>query len=444
MIDKIYSFIQENKMLTGGDTVVCGLSGGADSVCLLLSLLEVSKRLNITVEALHINHCLRGSESDRDEQFCRELCCRLGVGFHAVSCNVSEYAKKNSLSTEEAARKMRYVQFENFSQGKKIATAHNANDNLETVILNLSRGTALKGLAGIPPVRDNIIRPILVCTRAEIENYLYSLGQDWVTDSTNLSDDYTRNKIRHGILPIMQEINPSVVETSIRSVSAVRSEELFIEAEVESALEKSRNGNILTGLDEYNAVIRRRCIAKLLSDNSLPYSFKRLEEADNILLYGGKINISGNLYLVSDKKSIELVSISQNTDELRKTELKIGDNSIFEGISFFTELVNCEDLAKNESVNKMLTFYLLDYDKIKGRAVLRSRVFGDRIMLRGRSFTSSVKKLINEKIPASQRGTLHFIEDDEGTIFAENIGISQRVAPNSETKRLLRICIRKT
>jgi len=443
MIDKIYSFIEENRLLIDGDTVVCGLSGGADSVCLLLSMLELSKRMKISVEALHINHCLRGSESDRDELFCRLLCERLGVTFNAVSCNVNEYAEKHSLSTEEAAREMRYTQFAEFSHGKKIATAHNANDNLETVILNLSRGTALKGLAGIPPVRDNIVRPLLVCSRKEIEEYLNALNQDWVTDSTNLSDDYTRNKIRHEILPIMQEINQSVIETSVRSISAVRSEEHFIENEVNSALDKCRSGNIMTGLRKYNAVIRRRCIARLLSDNSLPYSFKRLEESDNILFNGGKINISGENYLISDRNKIELAIITQNTNELRKKELKIGENSIFDGITLFCESVNCEDLAKNDSVNNLLTFYLLDCDKIKGTAVLRSRVFGDRIMLKGRNFTSSIKKLINEKVPVSQRSTLHFIEDDEGTIFAESIGISQRVAPDSSTKKLLRICIRK-
>ena len=230
MIEKVYNFIRENDMLQDGDTVVCGLSGGADSVCLLLSLLKNAEKLNISVEALHINHCLRGIESDRDEQFCRDLCRRLGVPFIAVSCDVKAFAEQNSLSTEEAARKLRYEQFHLFSKGKKLATAHNANDNLETVILNLSRGTALKGLAGIPVVRGNIIRPLLVCTRDEIERYLVSVGQDWITDSTNLSDDYTRNKIRHKILPLMQEINTSVIETSVRSISAVRSEENFIES----------------------------------------------------------------------------------------------------------------------------------------------------------------------------------------------------------------------
>ena len=441
MINKIYDFIEKTNMLAAGDTVVCGLSGGADSVCLLLSLLSISEKLNISVEALHINHCLRGDESDHDEHFCRELCTRLGVSFTSVSCNVRGFADKNGLSTEEAARKLRYAEFAAHSDGKKLATAHNANDNIETVILNLTRGTALKGLAGIPPVRDNIIRPLLVCTRAEIEQYLSSLGQEWVTDSTNLSDDYTRNKIRHGIIPLLEEINPSVVETSVRSLSAVRDEERFIENEVARTLEQSSKGNKLSEISGCAEVIRKRCIARLLSDNALPYSYKRLQQADDILLKGGKINISGKLYLVSDGHSIELISISDKEHQTVKKLLQIGKNSIFPGKSLVCEILECDDLTKIESVNKKLTFYMLDYDKIIGRAVVRNRVFGDKIMLKGRSFTSSVKKLINENIPAAQRDTLHFIEDDESTIFAENIGISQRVAPDESTKRILRIYV---
>ncbi|MDE6091530.1 MAG: tRNA lysidine(34) synthetase TilS, partial [Ruminococcus sp.] len=151
MINKIFSFVKKHNMINKGDTVICGLSGGADSVCLLLVLSELSRKIGFTVKALHVNHCLRGKESDRDEDFCRDLCGKLGIPFTAVSCNVRDFAEKNSLSVEESARKLRYSVFKENSQGGKIATAHNANDNLETVILNLARGSALKGLAGIPP-----------------------------------------------------------------------------------------------------------------------------------------------------------------------------------------------------------------------------------------------------------------------------------------------------
>ncbi|MBR4628122.1 MAG: tRNA lysidine(34) synthetase TilS [Ruminococcus sp.] len=440
--DKIFDLISSENMLTPGDCVVCGLSGGADSVCLLLAMNSLAGRLGISVEALHVNHCLRGSESDRDEAFCRELCSRLGIPYTAVSCDVTGLSEKESLSTEEAARKLRYGIFAEHSQGKKLATAHNADDNLETMILNLARGTALKGLAGIPAVRGNIIRPLLAVSRSEIEAYLDMLGQEYVTDSTNLSDDYTRNKIRHRIVPLLNEINPSAVLTAARSAAALREENSFIEVETEHAEKACRSGNTFTGLAAYPSVIRKRCTARLLSDNSVPYSYDRLCTADGIIVKGGKLNVSGELYLVSDGRvfSLELLTAAAEMPEV-SAELVPGKNIIFPGKALVCEIRKCDNLKKSERVNKILTYYELDYDKIIGRAFVRNRRKGDRIRLAGRDFTSSVKKLINEKIPVSSRPFLHFIEDEDGTVFAEGLGIADRVKPGADTRRIMTINI---
>ena len=444
MLDKVYSFIQKYDMLKSGDTVVCGLSGGADSVALLLALFSLKDRLGIQVEALHVNHCLRGAESDRDENFCRELCKRKAIVFNAVSCDVSGYAVKNSLSVEEAARKLRYSVFKEYTAHKKIATAHNANDALETAILNLARGTGIKGIASIPPVRDNIVRPLLGVTRAEIEEFLVKEGQDYVTDSTNLSDDYTRNKIRHKIVPLLGELNSSVIETSINSLNTLRDENAFIESVANDAYSSCLKGKKLLDLGKYAPVIRKRLIARLLSENGLPYSHKRLEEADSIALNGGKLNISSQIYLLGTDGSIELIKIVPDNDNLISKPLIIGENRIYAGCILFCEIIQCDDLKKIETVNKNSTFYLLDYDKIRGRTVVRSRKFGDRIKLRGRDFTSSIKKIINEKIPAEKRRTLHFIEDEEGTVFAEMIGIADRAAPDENTVHFLKVCIKRS
>ena len=443
MINKIFSFVKKHNMINKGDTVICGLSGGADSVCLLLVLCELSSKIEFTVKALHVNHCLRGAESERDEKFCRDLCERLDIPFTAVSCNVKEFAEKNSLSVEESARKLRYSVFRENSENGKIATAHNANDNLETVILNLARGSAIKGFAGIPPVRGNIIRPLLTVSRKEIEKYLEDKGQNYVTDSTNLSDDYTRNKIRHKILPVLEEINPSVIETSVNSIDAVRSENSLIEFQTDDVYRRFRKGNTLCGLNNFHEVIRKRCISKLLSENSLPYSHKRLEETDSILVNGGKINISGDTFFVSDGKIARLEKIPHKKEqELVSVELKIGENMIFHDKILFSEIILCDDLQKIQSVHRNLTFYLLDYDKIIGGVVLRNRRYGDKIKLSGRNFTSSVKKLINEKIPPGLRDEIHFIEDEKGTIFAEYLGIAERVAPDCNTRKFLKISVR--
>lgn len=431
----------EYAMTNAGDTVVCGLSGGADSVSLLLAMRILSSELGIAVEAIHVNHCLRNDESDRDESFCRELCKRLNVPFIAVSCDVRRFAEENSLSIEDAARRMRYGVFREYSAGKKIATAHNADDNLETVILNLTRGTALKGLSGIPPVRDGIIRPLLTVSRREIEEFLTSQGQNYVTDSTNLTEDYTRNKIRRRIIPVMRELNSSITATSVTTLAGLRSENELIEAQVTAAEEKCLNDGFFRGLGEYPEVIRRRCISRMLSKNGLPVSHKRLADCDQILLNGGKLDLSGDRYFVSDRDSAGLRTIVPISGEVVSKPLEIGENSIFSGARLVCEVLECDNRLKIEDVNKKLTFYLLDCDKIKGEAVVRSRKYGDRIQLSGKDFTSSVKKLINEKVPAAIRPTLHFIEDEEGTIMAEGIGTAQRAIPDENSRRILKITV---
>lgn len=439
MLTKVYNFILKNQLLTRGDTVVCGLSGGADSVTLLLTLNELKGKLEISVEAVHVNHCLRGAESDRDENFCRELCQKFNIPFKAVSCDVKALSAAEGISVEEAARKLRYKIFEENSKGKKLATAHNANDNLETVILNLSRGTGVKGLSGIPVKRGDIIRPLLTVTRQEIEEYLMSHEQTYVTDSTNLSDDYTRNKIRHKVVPLLSEINPSVNETSVNTISNIREENEFIEKIVSEAEKKCRRDNKFIGLNKYDSVIRKRCISRLLADNRLPYSFSRLEEADDILLNGGKINISGSFFLESYNDIFELKCIEKTQNNTISAEIDIDKDIFISNCTVRCEILECDNLKKFEVVHKKSTFYVADYDKIRGRLIVRTRKFGDKIKLKGRDFTSSVKKLINEKIPAEERSDLLFIEDECGTILAEKIGIADRIAADTSTVRFLKI-----
>ncbi len=442
MLDKIRSLMQKYNMVSEGCTVICGLSGGADSMVLLHSMCQLSEELGILVEALHVNHCIRGKESDRDELFCKDYCEKIGIPFTVVICNVPEYAETHRLSLEEAARKMRYDAFKDYSSGKLIATAHNANDALETVLHNLIRGTALKGLTGIPPTRGNIIRPLLTVTREEIEAYAKDNSLAFVTDSTNLSDDYTRNKIRRRIIPIIKEINFSAEKTSIETIDALREENSFIEAAADKAFSSCRKENALIGLEKYHPTIRKRCIARLLSLNALPYSYDRLEAVDRLVLCGGKLSISKNLYFVSGNGILSLELIEPTVHTERSVKLQLGSNSIFDGITVIAELTDkIPALKQNVDINT--TVYYIDYDKINGQAVLRSRRFGDKIRLAGRDFSSSVKKLINEKIPPESRDTLHFIEDGIGTIFAECLGTSERTSLSTSTKRVLKLTVER-
>ena len=210
-------------------------------------------------------------------------------------------------------------------------------------------------------------------TKAEIEAFLGENSQNYVTDSTNLSNDYTRNKIRHNIVPLLRELNPSVTATSIKSISALREENSLIEKETQFAENKCRHNNTLCGLAEYHPVIRKRCAARLLTDNSLPYSAERLDSIDSIIVNGGKLNISGDIFMISDGNKLELVTINNEHLPLLCAELKIGDNSIFPERLLICELIPCDNLKKIEAVNNLLTSYVLDYDKIIGRAAVRNR-----------------------------------------------------------------------
>ncbi len=208
-LDRISDFIAANNLLTPGAKVVAGVSGGADSTALLVIL----TRLGYHVHAVHCNFHLRGAESDRDQQFVTDLCAKLGVELEVCNYDTESYARQHGISIEMAARDLRYADFNRIMQeqgASAICIAHHRDDSVETVLLNLIRGTGLRGLTGIKPVNGNIIRPLLCVSRAQIEQWLSEIGQPYVTDSTNLETDYTRNKIRNQLLPLMRTVNPDV------------------------------------------------------------------------------------------------------------------------------------------------------------------------------------------------------------------------------------------
>jgi tRNA(Ile)-lysidine synthase len=211
-IRKVSQFIEEKRLLGSGNKVLVALSGGADSVALLRVLL----RLGYVCEAAHCNFHLRGEESVRDERFVRALAESLGVPLHVIHFDTNAYAASHNVSVEMAARELRYDWFAKLRQecgAKVVAVAHHRDDSVETFLLNLVRGTGINGLQGIRPVNGEVVRPLLCVSRAEILDYLSSLGQDYVTDSTNLQDEFVRNKLRLNVIPMLETINPSVSDT---------------------------------------------------------------------------------------------------------------------------------------------------------------------------------------------------------------------------------------
>ena len=240
MWSKVERYIEKHKLLNSNDLYIIALSGGADSVALLLLL----KNAHFNVHAAHCNFHLRGDESDRDEAFCMELCQKLGVELHRAHFDTREYAELHKVSIEMAARELRYKWFEQLRQdigAAGICVAHHRDDSVETVLLNLVRGTGLRGLTGIQPRNGNILRPLLCVSRAEIEAFLAEKGQKYVTDSTNLEADVQRNIVRLEVLPLLRKLNPAVAENIQRTA------ENLVEAQqvLNVAIAKINDSNIL-------------------------------------------------------------------------------------------------------------------------------------------------------------------------------------------------------
>ncbi|MDD7318187.1 MAG: tRNA lysidine(34) synthetase TilS [Prevotella sp.] len=237
MLKRIANFIASNSLLSKDKRYMIALSGGADSVCLLIVL----QQLGYDIEAVHCNFNLRGDESSRDEQFCIELCSKRNIKLHLAHFDTNAYALLHKVSIEMAARNLRYSFFENLRQSidaEGICVAHHQNDCAETVIMNLIRGTGIKGMAGIVPKRDNIIRPLLCVSRGEIEDFLAKESQDYVTDSTNLNDFCVRNNVRLNIIPMLEKINPAAVQNIVKTAIRMNEVNKVFSQSIEASVSK--------------------------------------------------------------------------------------------------------------------------------------------------------------------------------------------------------------
>lgn len=305
--DRVSSYIARHSLLDSSGKHLVAVSGGADSVALLLLLAD----MNYSVEAVHCNFHLRGAEADRDEAFVRGLCERKGIAFHTVHFDTREYASLHKVSIEMAARNLRYAYFEQLRKdigAADICVAHHRDDNVETVLMNLVRGTGIHGLSGIRPRNGRIVRPLLCVSRREIEAYLASVGQDYVTDSTNLIADCVRNKFRLNIIPALEEINPAASENICRAAEyvgdAVKVFDVAVKAAAARVAEQTEKG-VVINLRALNAEPSPECIAyEILKE----YGFSSVQVAqiglENAAVRQGKTFSAADYDLLVDRKRI--------------------------------------------------------------------------------------------------------------------------------------------
>lgn len=409
--------IDEYKMIEKGDTIIVALSGGADSVSLLSFLNSNKEKYSLCIKAAHLNHNIRGKEALRDENFVREICLKLGVELFVKSVNIKKIAEKNKIGTELAGREERYKFFAELSEqyNAKIATAHNADDNLETVIFNLIRGAGLNGMSGIKPVRENIIRPLINTTRQEIEEYLYKNSLSYVTDSTNLSDDYTRNIIRHKIVPVMRDINPNVAGNV--------SEETKIFNEVNSYLElksrkiindcRNKNGYDSKKLKKIPDSLKPTVFYELLKQNGITPEHKHISLIASILEFGA-VDLNGNFRAVCKQGTLRFIKTNGNKSEFSEKELKIPMEFNYFGVNYSVEEIS------NSSDRDIINCSIMDK-----KPVFRTRQPGDRFNIPKRNVTKTLKKYFNElKIPEEKRDEILLLVCGNEVIWVDGIGVS--------------------
>lgn len=402
MLNKLLEMLRRYDMLQPGDSVTCAVSGGADSIALLWAMYLLREKLGVRLAAAHFNHHLRGAESDRDEAFVRDFCAQYDIPLYVGSGQVRPGVK----GLEAAAREARYAFLQTIPG--KIATAHTANDNAETVLMRLVRGTGLKGLGAIAPVRGNIIRPMLLVTRAQVLDFLNGYHLSYVEDSSNHTDQFLRNRLRRQVMPLLTAENPRLAENLSAMALRLQEDEKALEAMVQ-VQEPLR----VDALREMGAAQRGRTLARFLENSGV-----REPEAEHIALAEGLV--------FSDKPSASAcfpggVRVSRCYNTLAAGQ---------EPQSFAQTVLACPGSLEIPQLGLRVTCLPAELARNTPNAFtarpvgtirLRRREPGDQIRLSGGR--KSLKKLfIDRKIPACQRMRIPVVADDAGILGVYGIG----------------------
>lgn len=453
MQKKVLDYVSQYHMIEPGDRLVAGVSGGADSVCLLLLLKELQKWIPFQLAAVHVHHNLRGEEADGDAAFCRDLCEKKGIPFQFFSCMVEREARERKLSLEEAGREVRRRCFENFADrwgGTKIALAHHRNDVAETMIYNLARGTGLAGLCSLAPVQGRYIRPLLSVSRREIEEYLKALGQEWREDASNCSLEFSRNVIRHRVLPPLTErVNSRAVEHMASAAELLGEAQEYLESQAKMLIDQHvKKKEDLWYVDqellEQPRILRGYvlgwCVQQIRGSRK-DLGRVHLEALDNLLAgqAGREISLPGQVRAVKEyqglslgKKSVEIQREREEVPFLVPGCLQVGQWAV--DTQFWEKELT-------EISRKAYTKWL-DYDKIKNTAVWRTRRTGDRMQVTREGGTKKLKDLmIDWKIPRDKRDEIWLLAKGQEILWVPGYRLGEGCKVSPKTKHIVKITV---
>ncbi len=434
----VSTFIKQKFIFDKNDKVLVAFSGGSDSVFLLEYLNNFKEKFAIQVSAAHFNHKLRAEESERDELFVREFCDSRGIELFVDFANVQDYAKNNKISVEEASRNLRYRFLEEIAIGNnftKICTAHNKNDNTETILLNLAKGTGISGWGGIPIKREKIVRPILILEKSEIENYLNSKKIPFVFDSTNATNDYQRNLIRNEILPILKsQINPNIDEALFRSSEIFRQFSSILDEEVkklESFFQFSEN-KLFVNYDsksEFIFLMNELLKKKIEEFYKVKFEFSDFQKIESLSnSQKGKIA----------KFKHNLVAIRETTGILFTQHFELKEKNV--AIEFGKEF-HFENQSIQIIENEIPDFSeIIDINKIEGSLFIRKWKIGDKFKPINFNGTKKISDFLTDlKINASNKRNIWILSDSKKIVYVIGFRISDEVKITENTKQKLYI-----
>lgn len=439
--EDVLSVIKRYNMLENCDRIVVGLSGGADSVCLLSVLNSLKAEYGFSLVAAHINHGIRGAEAQRDEESCKRLCESLNVPLEILHADIPTLSKQQGIGEEECGRIVRYNFFRSLAGERgKIATAHNFNDNAETLLLNLVRGAGSKGACGIPPVRNNIIRPLIETDRESIEKYCEENELQYVTDSTNLECEYSRNKIRIKVLPTLCEINQNAVGALSGFASRMREQEAFLEGVVNEKYSQCVKNSVLyeAEFSVLDIFLKKRIAGRFLSE--LSHGEVESKHIDDFLRFVG----SGKALVTASATEI----VSRDGKIFKKPEqaeqfsvdFSLDDKKV--NLPFCEISIEKYDIKDLQNLNKDMLDNLIDCDKISNTLILRSRKDGDKFTFSKRRVTKTVKKLFNEdKIPPEVRNRMVILDSDGEVVWLSGYGTNKKFRIGADTKKAIKLNI---
>jgi tRNA(Ile)-lysidine synthase len=460
---EVLNTIKENNLINKNDSVILGVSGGPDSVCLLHVLHSMADIFNMKIFAFHLNHMLRGEESDKDEQYVRKLCGLMGIPLTVESCDVKGFASQKGISIEEAGRELRYAKFKEAAVRKgasKIAVAHNRNDQAETIIMNILRGTGLDGLKGMEYRNGEIIRPLLSIDRKSIEEYCRANSLNYRIDSSNLKTDYTRNKVRIELIPYIDRIMGIDCSLNIfRMALLLKDDQDFIEKAAKSFYEqcKAKSAENEVSIDilvfeKYHPAMQKRVLRNAFFE--LTGSLKGIEsihvnDAVKLALEGRtgaiihlprNIRVSksyGLLKISSGKKNERAAEFRKNIIIPGDTHIDIGGQNII--LKAFKEK-RMEDIEVPYNIRYNSLEQVFDYDKVKMGINIRNREQGDVFKPLKSNGTKKLKKyLIDKKIPVELRDKIPLIAQGNEIIWIIGYGISDKFKVTENTKTVLRL-----